>query len=100
MPTTSIWKFPLPDLAAELTVRMIRGAELLSVASQDGIPCIWARVDTESPTADRRISVRGTGHPEVPPAASFLGTVIGEAHLSGLVFHFFDGGEVDPEPLR
>jgi len=66
-------------------------ASLLTVAVQDGAPCIWALVDPAQPSRERRIRIYGTGHSINEP-----GRYIGTFQLLGgtLVFHVFDGGEV------
>lgn len=68
------------------------GAKLLSVGVQNGSAYLWALVNPENPLRERLVVPAGTGH-TLPPAvveAPFLGTV----HIDGLVFHFFDLGEV------
>lgn len=42
----TIWKFELPD--ADCKVKMPIGAEIVKVEAQNGVPCMWAIVDTEA----------------------------------------------------
>lgn len=106
-----VWKFDLlPDAQ---TVRMPRGARLLSVACQRGVrhgvidrlepglaawgaegPRVWALVDPYAELADRKIVVCGTGQalPDAVDGAAFVGTLL--LHGDHLVFHVFDLGEV------
>ncbi len=58
----TIWKYVIP-LQNEVAVDLPRGAKILCVQSQRGIPCIWALVDPEAPTERVLFCWRGTGHP-------------------------------------
>jgi hypothetical protein len=58
----TIWKFPF-QIANEVTIPMPKGATVLTVALQRGVPCLWAIVDPSASTTERHFSVRGTGHP-------------------------------------
>lgn len=67
---------------------MPEDADLLHVAEQHGILCLWARViPTGQRQVSRRILIRGTGQPiwQQP----YVGTVL----IGGFVWHVFDGGE-------
>lgn len=92
----TIWKFPL-HIVDTVEIQMPRGAEILSVATQFGTPCIWATVDPAAPVVTRRLYVRGTGHAlraADGAGVRFVGTFF--MHNGGLVFHLFDAGEVVP----
>lgn len=56
----TIWKYPIP--MGGFTLEMPANAHILTVQTQDGSPFLWAMVDTEAPTVERRFTVRGTGH--------------------------------------
>ena len=43
-------------------VQMPKGAKILTIQSQKGVPCIWAEVDQEANPETRIFSIRGTGH--------------------------------------
>ena len=40
---------------------MPKGAEILTIQIQDGIPCLWALVDPDQKTESKTIIVLGTG---------------------------------------
>lgn len=72
---------------------MPAGAIILSVGEQNDEIVCWAIVDTEATNAERYISAFPTG--DLAPTSghrSFIGTV---QRRDGLVFHFFDFGEMD-----
>jgi len=83
----SIWKFEL-KVADEQLVEMPAGSLLLDVQVQNGVPCVWARVDPEQPKVQRKLITHGTGHP-VPDTT---GDHVGSYQLQGgsLVFHVFE----------
>lgn len=87
---SEVWKFVL-DIVDEQEVAMPQDAELLHVAAQYGKLALWARViPTGQAEASRLILIRGTGTPiwQQP----HVGTVF--THGGSLVWHVFDGGEV------
>lgn len=83
----SIWKFPL-QITDEQTLEIPKYSEMLAVQVQNGVPCLWARVDPTASKETRKIITHGTGH-QVPPAT---GQYIGTYQVAGgdLVFHVFD----------
>jgi hypothetical protein len=84
---SEVWKFPL-YLVDEQILMMPEGAELLHVAEQRGLLCLWARViPTEQRVANRRILIRGTGSPL--SRQPYVGTVL----VDEFVWHVFDGGD-------
>jgi hypothetical protein len=87
----TIFKYPLP-VADEIAVTMPKGAQLLSVQTQHGVPCLWALVDTNAPMRERALAVRGTGHTcGSIPASAFVGTF--QLEGGSFVGHLFDLGE-------
>ena len=68
----TIWKYPL-EIADEQTLQIPDGAQLLTVQSQDGAPCLWALVDPEAETKLCVLQVFGTGNP-VQDEGVYLGT--------------------------
>jgi hypothetical protein len=84
----SIWKFPL-EITDRQVVRVPRRAVILSVQTQNGVPCIWALVDTEEETEERTFFVYGTGHECFSEAFRFIGTF--QVRQETLVFHLFEG---------
>lgn len=87
---SAIWKYPL-ELQDRQIVQMPDGAELLHVADQDGVLCVWARVDEQRPPTDRIIYVRGTGHPVERKADGEIHRYVGSAQQGYFVWHVFDG---------
>jgi hypothetical protein len=55
----TVWKFTLA-LTDEQTIVIPQDAECLHVGMQDGRPCLWARVDPDSPDEEMSIRVVGT----------------------------------------
>jgi hypothetical protein len=78
--------------------KMPKNAEILSAHGQ-GLQReamhVWAIVDTDAPIVGRDISSYGTGSPldEHAWKENYVGSVHGIS--GGLVFHFFDHGEVE-----
>lgn len=64
-------------------------SQFLSLQVQNGVPCIWYRVDTKFESKIHRYIVVGTGH-EINPARwpSFLGTF--QLFNGGFVGHVFE----------
>ncbi len=87
----SVWKFPLRD-DPEAILRMPKGAQVLSVQVQEGRPMVWALVDPQEKSVRRKFWIVGTGWNVNPDG---LGSFVGTIQLAGdLVFHIFDGGEI------
>lgn len=73
-----VWKYPIPEFN-ELeedcfTVQMPQYAEILTVQTQYGKPCIWALVDPAAPLTSRTFRVAGTGHGLVYDLMKYVGT--------------------------
>jgi hypothetical protein len=83
----TIHKFPL-DVIDDQPFEMPIGAKVLCVQVQNGLPCIWAEVNTEVPKENRWFSVYGTG----AELAAFDHTYIGTFQLRDgqLVFHVYE----------
>ena len=58
----TIWKFTF-DISDSISVPMPKGADILSVEVQGGVPCIWALVDPDAEKEARKFLLYGTGHP-------------------------------------
>jgi len=88
----TIWKFTL-ETKDRQTVKMPKGARILSLQMQNGNPQVWALVDQSSVKACRRIAIYGTGHPV--GENGWPGEFVGTYQMNGgtLVFHVFDLGE-------
>ncbi len=85
-----IWKFEINP--ASFLVNMPKGAEVISVGTQENCIMIWAKVNPEAKICIRRFPVYGTSHEisEEDLSIPFIGTVI----MESFVWHVFDGGEV------
>lgn len=57
----SIWKYQLETVDSQ-TLLMPRGASILTVQTQNEIPCLWALVDPYESKEERVIEIFGTGH--------------------------------------
>lgn len=78
------------NIRDEQEVLLPEDAEILTVQIQNGIPCIWAIVDTKNDLKHRKIVTIGTGH-EISNMGRFqkyIGTYQYDAN--NLVFHVFE----------
>ena len=75
-----IWKWSL-DVVDDQTINVPKGAKILSIDTQYGIPRIWGLVDPIADKTPRKICIRGTGH--------FAGDVVG-MHFVG-TFQLYEG---------
>ena len=83
-----IHKFPL-QIANDQTIKMPGEiVKPLHVGEQNGVLCLWARVDQEKESFPHRVRILGTGHvwPLGLSAENYVGTV---QMQSGLVWHVF-----------
>lgn len=86
-----IWKYPILIDDAQI-VPMPHNAIILSAKLQGDTLCLWALVSpVDEPVRDRRIWIYGTGHEIYGDPGVYVGTVL----VGSLVFHVFDGGEVE-----
>lgn len=84
----TIWKFRLA-LVNDQGILMPCGAEILSVANQDGKLCIWAIVDPSKESESRHIEIVGTDHPlpcDMGVDRRFIGTALADV----FVWHVFE----------
>jgi hypothetical protein len=84
----SIWKFPL-RVEDEQEVMMPYGAEILCVQVQNGVPCLWAEVESTNTAQARIIRTRGTGHPFVGKHGEYVGTY--QLDDGAFLGHVYDG---------
>jgi hypothetical protein len=84
----AIWKFPF-EITDDFEIFMPKGAQLLSVAMQGDVPCIWAIVDPAAPKEMRKFHLSGTGHELDEQYTKAL--YVGSFQMKGgaLVFHLF-----------
>ncbi len=81
----TVFKYPL-KIQDEQQVKLPRGARLLRVMVQNGVPCLWAQVESGRDTEDRTIFIHGTAHP-VDPNGEYLDSFM--VNDGALVFHVF-----------
>lgn len=81
----TIWKY---ELGAATVLMMPKGAEVLSVASQNNTPHLWAVVDETQEKEERAFLIIGTGHLVPNKPLKFIGTVL--THDGALVLHVFE----------
>lgn len=84
----TIFKYTISTLEDHVVIPMPKGAEILYLGTDQGVLCIWARVDTEEQREDRHFRIAGTGHSLEPNVGKYLGTFF----LAGaaFVFHVFE----------
>ncbi len=90
----SVWKFELDKLGTK-AVEMPVGAEILTMQTQNGTPCIWALVNPDAERETRHFEVYGTGHPmfyDARATRKYVGTY--QLSEGDLVLHVFEYTEV------
>ena len=70
-------------------VHMPQGAQVLTVQMQDGVPCLWAKVDTTQPAERRTFDVYGTGH-AMPNDPRLVYVATFQMDGGALVWHVFE----------
>jgi len=80
----TIYKYPL-EINDQQTVNLPSSARLLTVQVQNGVPCLWALVDTADRESPRLIQMFGTGHP-----SETAGVYIATFQFGPLLFHVFE----------
>ena len=83
-----IFKYPIPvsDHGERFSIKMPRGAQVLTVQLQNGVPCIWAFVDPDCEQMDERVFyVFGTGREIDVNDITYVGTY----QFYGYVWHLF-----------
>ena len=86
----AIWKFMI-NITDTQEIPMPIGAEILTVQSQCGTPCLWARVSPGFKKENRTIIMIGTGHSIRHETGRYIGTF--QIDNGALVFHVFEGKE-------
>ena len=85
-----IYKYKF-EVTCKIVIEMLVGAEILTVQTQRGSPCIWALVDPEMTYSEKRnFYIFGTGH-EITHNSSqlcYIGTF--QMDAGDLVFHLFE----------
>lgn len=88
----TIYKYPIP-IADSFKMELPKGAMILSFQSQNGVPCIWAMVETGFVEEERSFRLYGTGRPigNIPKDAGlhYIGTAQ-QSQTPPLVWHLFE----------
>lgn len=85
--TKQIWKFEINT--NKIIVEMPKGAEILTIQTQNEKPCIWALVNPENEKELRHFEVYGTGHNiHCDTAIKYINTF--QLDGGALVFHLFE----------
>jgi hypothetical protein len=79
-----IYKYELKDGRG---IEMPIGAKVLTIQTQNGLPYIWALVDTDAECDFRYFTIVGTGH-DFPEADNF--TYINTIQDGQFVWHIFE----------
>lgn len=82
----TIYKYLLKTEDYQL-INIHKNAKLLTVQIQQGVPCLWALVETDEKTEDINILTRGTGHRIIETDIEYVGTY--QLLGGGLIFHVF-----------
>jgi len=91
----TVWKFPIPIQDEVIEVPMPKDAEIVYVACQKEVVCLWALVETEAEKEVRKFRIYGTGHeirPNVGTGYNTYDTYVGTAIQFGgdLIWHVFE----------
>ncbi len=88
----TIYKYPIP-IESAFEIELPTSAMILSFQSQNGVPCIWAMVETGFVEEERSFRLFGTGHPieRIPKDRSlhYIGTAQ-QSQIPPLVWHLFE----------
>ncbi|WP_185246652.1 hypothetical protein [Chryseobacterium bernardetii] len=82
-----IYKYQLKTTDQQ-TITMPVGSTIISLQIQNGIPCIWAEVDTLQNVGDRTFVTFGTGHPLPENPLVYVGTY--QLEEGNLIFHVYE----------
>lgn len=74
----TIWKYPLTIHPSRNKLVMPKGSKPLAVQWQEGVPVLWAEVQTDDdPDQVVIVSIYGTGHAMDESTETYLGTLQG-----------------------
>jgi hypothetical protein len=85
----TIWKFPVPveNAGDRVTMKMPKGADILTIQVQQNTICLSAIVDPAKEVVDFEILLVGTGHALPMIADKYIGTI--QLDGGALVLHAF-----------
>lgn len=81
----TVWKYPL-NLVDSQTIEIPFEYKILTVQVQNGVPCLWALVDSDMYTIAIRVAIFGTGHPANTDGMEYIGTFQTDYGFVGHVF--------------
>lgn len=88
----TIYKYEVP-VEGRFKLLLPKESVVLSFQIQNGVPCIWAMVETAHIDEERKFRLFGTGHPieNIPKGAGlhYIGTVQ-QSQMPALVWHLFE----------
>jgi len=84
----AIRKYSLDGIKDSYSIFMQENAEILCLKVQYDVPCIWAKVNTDAPKAERKFKLYGTGHQHEVISGKYIGSFM--LYVSSLVFHLFE----------
>lgn len=88
-----VFKYAI-EISDHFTVRMPRGAKVLTVARQGATYCLWALVDPSEPQQNRHFRWAGTGHDIFESPESLVYVTTFQEAGGALVWHIFE--VIDP----
>jgi len=84
----TIWKYQLAMTDNQI-IKMPKGAKILCAQIQNGIPQLWALVESDVPETDRYIEIYGTGHKvNGLNERDYISTI--QMQEGSLIFHVFE----------
>lgn len=84
-----VWKFSIP-IVDRFPLLLPVGAQVLHVAAQNKVGCLWVLVDPSQASEHRQFRLYGTGH-DIHQDGIYLGSFFLEG--GDLVFHLFEETE-------
>lgn len=70
----TIYKNPI-EITGFQTLEVPQDRRILTVQMQNGKPCIWMEVETDTPHTELKVYVFGTGQPMLPIDLHYIGTI-------------------------
>jgi len=85
----TIHKYRL-SIADHQTIQIPYGSEVVHIGlDTSGTPCVWARVETEEPMAERQFWIVGTGQPQPEFPANTCTDYLGTFVQDQFVWHVY-----------
>lgn len=98
--TATIWKYKL-TVVNEQMIEMPVDAQILSVQTQSGVPCLWVLCQPDAPTVPVKVVTIGTGHrAEHAEGMRFVGTyqLLGGDFVGHVFVQTLGGTQDDNQP--